>query len=278
MSGFRYPGCLHIMKQIKTLFSLAKNYRCRLSLAVIVLTSIQSFGQKSADWKLEKMPARLETDFALSALPTHLRDAATVYLLDPDKGYYIARQGTNGFSTFINRTDWEWAEFGQDTYAAISYDAEGAKTYLPVFFAVAEMRATGKYSPAQIRDTILKRVKDGTYKAPSRTGLSYMLCPILRTRPDSASGVITMVMPHYMFYAPGVDNNDIGGVWDAHSPYAISSQGLLDKEHSIFNYIILPAGDTEKARIIEENKDLLQRLAAYQPYFRINPGAASHQH
>ena len=73
-----------------------------------------------------------------------------------------------------------------------------------------------------------------------------------------------MVMPHFMFYAPRVDNSDIGGVWDAHSPYAISSQGTLDKEHSIFNYIILPAGDTEKAEIIEKNKNLLRRLAEYR--------------
>ena len=278
MSGIRHSGCLHIMKQLKILGSLAKKCRLPLLFVVIVLVSIQSFGQKSANWRLERMPAGLEMDFALSALPAHLRDAATVYLLDPDKGYYIARQGTNGFSTFVNRTDWEWAEFVQDSYAAIGYDAEGAKTYLPVFFAVAEMRASGKYSPSQIRDTILKRVKDGTYKAPSRTGVSYMLCPLLRTHVDSTSGIVNMVMPHYMFYAPRVDNTDIGGVWDAHSPYAINSGANLDKEHSIFNYIILPAGDTEKARILEENKGLLRRLAEYQSCLRIEPDAASHQH
>jgi hypothetical protein len=66
------------------------------------------------------MPANLETDFALSALPAHLRDSATAYLLDQEKGYYIARKGTNGFSAFVNRTEWEWAEFAPDDYAAIS--------------------------------------------------------------------------------------------------------------------------------------------------------------
>src|SRR5450432_1041475 len=273
MSGIRHPGCLNNMKQQKIGVALAKNCRRPLSFVVIVLVSIQSFGQKSGNWKLERMPAGLETDFALSALPPHLRDAATVYLLDPNKGYYIAHQGTNGFSTFINRTDWEWAEFVQD-----SYDAEGSKTYLPVFFAVAEMRATGKYSPSQIRDTILKRVKDGTYKVPSRTGVSYMLSPLLRTHVDSTSGIVNMVMPHFMFYAPRVDNTDIGGVWDAHSPYAINSGPVLDKEHSISNYIILPAGDTEKAAIIEENKDLLRRLAEYQSCLRIEPTADNHHH
>jgi hypothetical protein len=266
-----------------------KNFKCyaQVIIAWLVICSTTSFAQQSKGWLLEKMPVDLETDFALSALPPHLRDSATIYLLDPNKGYYIARQGTNGFSTFVNRTEWEWAEFLQDTFAAISYDAEGTKTYLPVFFAVAEMRASGRYSAMQIRDTIIKRVKDGTYKAPSRTGVSYMLCPLLRTHGEGGM-IVNMVMPHYMFYAPRVDNTDIGGVWDAHSPFAINSGNngdILDKEHSIFNYIILPVGDTEKAKIIEANKSLLQRLAAYKPCFmiqiektEIEPDAASHHH
>jgi hypothetical protein len=279
MSGFPRFRCLYIMKQLKIPVCLAKNCRQLLSFVAIILTSFQSFGQKSADWKLERMPAGLETDFALSALPAHLRDSATVYLLDPEKGYYIARKGTNGFCAFVDRTDWEWAEFLQDNYAAISYDAEGAKTYMPVFLDVAAMRASGKYSPSQVRDIIIQGVKDGKYKAPSRTGVSYMLSPLMRSHPGAESvEIVNMVMPHYMFYAPRVDNKDIGGVWDAHSPYAINSGKILDKEYSIFNYIILPAGDTEKAGIIEENKDLLRRLAEYKPYLRIDPTADNHHH
>ena len=227
--------------------------------------------QSTQGWLLEKMPADLETDFALSALPPHLRESATVYLLDPTKGYYISRQGTNGFATFVNRTDWEWAEFVPDIYAAISYDTEGVKTYLPVFFDVAAMRASGKYTPSQIRDTIINRVKNGTYKAPSRTGVSYMLAPILRTHLDSATGIINMVMPHFMFYAPRVDNMDIGGDWDGHTPWAINSGTNLDKQNSIFNYIILPAGDAEKAKILAQDKDLMQRLAAYKSCLKVDP-------
>ena len=45
---------------------------------------------------------------------------------------------------------------------------------------------------------------------------------------------------------------------------------FLDKEHSIFNYIIVPAGDAEKAKIIESNKNLLERLVAYKSYFKID--------
>ena len=107
-------------------------------IVLIILYSSLSFAQKTKGWQLEKMPADLETDFALSALPPHLRDSATVYLLDPNRGYYIGRQGTNGFSAFIIRTEWERAEFVQDAYTAVSYDSEGTETYLPVYLLLRQ--------------------------------------------------------------------------------------------------------------------------------------------
>jgi hypothetical protein len=43
------------------------------------------------------LPSDLEMELALSALPPHLREQATIYVLDPAKGFEVARQGTNGF-------------------------------------------------------------------------------------------------------------------------------------------------------------------------------------
>src|ERR1700757_3338929 len=142
-------------------------------------------GQQIQGWQLEKMPPDLETQFALSSLPPRLRSEATVYLLDPTKGYYMAKQGTNGLTAFVMRTQWEKAEFLPNDYSPMSYDEAGAKTFVPMYFDVAAMRATGKYSAAQIRDTIVQRVKVGIYKAPSRTGISYMLCPITLGQGDN---------------------------------------------------------------------------------------------
>jgi hypothetical protein len=251
----------------------------QIIIAWMIVFSSVCFAQQIQGWQLEKMPPDLETEFALSSLPPRLRADASVYLLDPYKGYYMARKGSNGFYAFVMRTQWEKAEFLPDLYSAMSYDAEGVKTFVTVYFDVAAMRATGKFTPAQIRDTIVKRVQDGIYKAPSRTGVSYMLSPLNRGRADD--GFVTSVMPHYMFYAPRVDNKDIGGDWDGgHSPFAISpSDNLLDKEHSIFNLIILPAGDAEKKMIITQNKDLLDRLAAYKSFFNIKTGSdMAHHH
>ncbi|TMI77736.1 MAG: hypothetical protein E6H10_18425, partial [Bacteroidetes bacterium] len=116
-------------------------------------------GQTSTDSKLQKWPVDLETDFALSALPPHLRSEATVYLLEPNKGFYIGRQGTNGFVCFVSRTEWEWADFRNDLATPISFDPEGAKTIVPVFLDVAALRASGKFTAEQVKDTVIERIK-----------------------------------------------------------------------------------------------------------------------
>ena len=236
----------------------------------MIVCSSESFAQQTNDWQLDKMPQALETDYALSALPPHLRDGATVYLLDPAKGYYMARKGTNGFTAFVERTDWSRGEFLPDMYAPEGFDSIGSKTLVPIFFEIAAMRASGKYTAEQLRDIVVKRVDEGIYKAPPRTGICYMLSPLLRT--NNGDGIGNMVMPHYMFYAPYLNNADIGGGWipGGHQPFIIGSAGALDKAHAIFNYIGIAAGETEKAKIVEDNKDLLARLAAYKPFLKID--------
>jgi hypothetical protein len=258
--------------------NLAKKCRPALLLSLILFISAQSFAQKPADWQLEKMPAALETDFALSALPPQLRPAATVYLLDPNKGYYVSRKGSNGFICYVARTGWEWGKFRNDVAAAISYDAEGARTIFPVEMDVAAMRASGKYTALQIRNTVIDRIRKGVYKAPATTGISYMLGPVMRayTGTPADQRVTTMNMPHYMFYAPYLTNTDIGNIPDgkADGPVVINPGALfLGARKSPYGYIILPAGATEKAKIIAQNKELLKRLVAYKSYFKVESGS-----
>src|ERR1035438_9932178 len=53
---------------------------------------------------LAPLPRDLEIQLALSALPPQLRGDATVYVLNPDTGFEVARKGTNGFHAFVART------------------------------------------------------------------------------------------------------------------------------------------------------------------------------
>ncbi|HVZ97780.1 MAG TPA: hypothetical protein VG847_12950 [Chitinophagaceae bacterium] len=242
--------------------------------------ALRSVGQTTGDWKLEKMPADLETDFALSALPPQLRDGATVYLLDPDKGYYISRQGTNGFVCFIARTEWEWAEFRQDVATPISYDAEGAKTIMPVYLDVAAMRASGKCPPVQIRDTIIARIKRGYYKAPSRPGISYMEAPMMRVYTSNDPGndhVASVSMPHYMYYAPYLTYADLGlDSSSTQEPFLVNPDARVLGGGGPYEYLITPLNESETAKIQESGQALLKRLAAYKPYFKVEGMMSSH--
>jgi hypothetical protein len=90
--------------------------------------------------KLERMPEALEVEFALSALPPHLREHATVYVLDPSTGYVVNRQGTNGVSCIVVRTDWQFPSqpFRDDIFWPVCYDKEGSKTLLQDYLWAAD--------------------------------------------------------------------------------------------------------------------------------------------
>ena len=78
-----------------------------------------------------------------------------------------------------------------------------------------------------------------------------------------------------MFYAPYMTDADIGGM-----PPGLfvgnATDEILGERKGPHGYIILTAGQAERARIVEENKDLLRRLTDYKPYFTIEPGMKHH--
>lgn len=210
--------------------------------------------------KLDRMPEALELRFALSAAPPHLREGATTYLLDPSKGYVLHHQGTNGVSCIVVRSDWQFDDqaFRDDIAWAVCFDAEGSKTLMQDYFFAAEMRARGMDSK-QVHTELLKKFGTADYPNPARTGIAYMIAPVMRgftNRPDPQ----TMNMPHYMFYAPNVKNSDIGGGGYGQYPFMLRMSPGRD------DYIILLVGETEKEKIISESKQLLDDLCSYKKY------------
>ena len=211
--------------------------------------------------KIEPLPQDLEIQLALSALPPHLRDNATVYTLNPDMGFEVARKGTNGFYAFVARTGddtfrgcWPLREYRDDILYPISFDKAGTEAQMRVFFDAAEMQAKGT-PPGELKKIIKDRYEIRYYKAPKRAGISYMLSPILRTywNPDESDSVITMNYPHVMYYAPYVSNEGIGGgKLGGMYPFVIL-QG-------IHGYMIQPIDLTERAAINKEYEEMLAGL------------------
>jgi hypothetical protein len=234
-----------------------------IALATMAILGVSALSSQAAEPSIERMPPELETRFALSALPAPLRDGATVHLLDPEKGYYLSRQGTSGVTCIVERTAWELADFRDDIYIPLCYDAVGTKTYLKVIMEAAALRAQG-LGPAALKAEIEGRWRNKTYKVPDKAGLSYMVAPIQRTVGPPDLKVHTLSMPHLMPYAPGVTNEDIGAAPDLHDhsslkwPF-IDRQGIDEQ-----SYLIHMLGEAERARILAEEKALVDELCAYR--------------
>ena len=233
-------------------------------LAAISLASLAATSRSHAnETTLERMPAQLETQFALSAVPPALRERASVYLLDPSKGYYLSRQGTSSLNCIVQRTAWEYVDFRNDIYWPVCYDAAGTKTLLKVIMDAAALRAQGM-DPAALKAEITKRFRDRAYKAPEKFGVSYMVGPLMRAAAPPDRKVHTMPMPHLMFYAPYVTNEEIGAMPDL-KVMATLLYPFID-EHGIpeQTYMIQLIGDAEKTKILADEKPLVDALCAYR--------------
>lgn len=81
-----------------------------------------------------------------------------------------------------------------------------------------------------------------------------MLSPVLRTytNPDESDSVATLNIPHIMYYAPNVSNEDIGGKPGSLYPFLI-----LSGPHG---YIIQLLGLTERAAVNKEYEEMLAKL------------------
>jgi hypothetical protein len=212
---------------------------------------------------LVAMPADLEARFALSALPATLRDQATVYLLEPATGYRLSRRGTNGIACLVERTTWELADFRDDIYVPLCYDAAGLDAHFKVIMDAAQLRAQGMDAQA-LKDEIDKRYAQNIYRAPQKFGLSYMIAPIMRTIGPPDLQVHTMAMPHLMFYAPYVTNEEIGAKPDLADMNSLRYPFIDRQGNAQQSYMIQMIGETEKADILASEKQLLADLCRYR--------------
>jgi hypothetical protein len=257
------------MRRVQTIAAI-------VGLLFSLTASAQSKQTATGTRKIEPLPRDLEIQLALSALPPHLRDNATVYVLNPDKGFEVARKGTNGFHALVARTgddamrgSWPLTEYPDDILYPISWDSAGAKAQMRVFFDIAEMQAKGT-PPGELKRIIQDRYKEGYYKAPERPGVSYMLSPILRTytNPEENNEVSTANLPHVMHYAPNVSSQDVGsaipkpedlryfkqhGRW----PGNLYTFSILHGPHG---YHVQFLGEAEAAAITKEYQEMLARL------------------
>ncbi|MBS0393668.1 MAG: hypothetical protein JSR54_03535 [Proteobacteria bacterium] len=244
-----------------------------LSWVVALIASVYCGTSAAA---VEALPRDLEIRLALSSLPQHLQEQATVYVLDPAKGFVVARRGSNGFHALVARTgddafrgSWPLTRYRDDILYPVSWDAAGAKAQLQVFLDAAALQAQGM-PPDELKKLIQARFTSGYYQPPARAGVSYMLAPILRTYvdPDHTDQVATSNIPHVMHYAPNLTNEDVGGTLPTAEQFGYYSQhGRWPSSpdpfvilHGAHGYFIQFVGVAERDAINRQYADMLTQL------------------
>jgi hypothetical protein len=164
-----------------------------------------------------------------------------VWVLE-QSGYTVARKGSNAFTCLVSRR-------AGDVFP-VCWDAEGARSLLPVDVDDAQLRLSGK-SSAQIDAMLADRYKSGQYHAPARAGVAYMLSP-MRYRIDEHGAVTrTPSTPHLMFYGPNLTDADIGGVRGAFVfMNRVGPDGMM----------IVPVGQKEREAIVSETQTLVAQV------------------
>lgn len=146
------------------------------------------------------LPREERIKLAESAAPPEISSKATVYVLERT-GYVKVREGTNGFSCFVDRQTPLNSE-------PTCFDAEGSATTLPTRLFAEEQRAQAK-TEEQVNAAIEASYKSGKFHAPAKPGIVYMMSPFVYIYIAEKNQVVH-VPPHLMFYAPYATDKDIG--------------------------------------------------------------------
>lgn len=149
---------------------------------------------------IPQLDRQREITMALSAAPQELRADAGIYVLERS-GYVLARASRNGFNCLVERDI--------QVTAPVCYDAEGSRTSLLASLERARIMMTGVDTPS-IDRMIDAEYKSGRLRAPTKTGIAYMLSRDFVRRDPKTGEAKTLFPPHVMVYAPYLRNEDIG--------------------------------------------------------------------
>ena len=180
----------------------------RTILAIGLLTGILFSVQSAAFAQAEKpkatydfsLPREEKIKLAESAAPPEISGKATVYILERS-GYVKVRDGSNGFSCFVDRQD-------PLNLEPTCFDAEGSATTLQSRFLAEELRAKGK-SEDEVTAAIAEGYKSGKFRAPQKPGIVYMMSDAGYLYVTPLNKMVHLPA-HLMFYDPYATEKDIG--------------------------------------------------------------------
>ena len=139
-------------------------YKIVLGTAILAMSNLAAVAQRNTikpayDFSLSRDE---KIKLAESADPPEVSSKATVYVLD-STGYVKVRDGSNGFSCFVDRQ-------APVNLEPTCFDAEGSATTLLTRFFVEAQRAQGK-NEDQIKADLDEGYRTGKFQAPRKPGI-----------------------------------------------------------------------------------------------------------
>ncbi len=147
------------------------------------------------------MDQEREIELALSAGPSQVSENAAVLVLRRG-GFETVREGTNGFTCFVDR-------FFVEAIEPMCLNLEASQTILPVLVRRNELREQGR-TPGEIDEAIELAFQRGDFRLPQGLAFSYMLSAGQDIIADSGRRHGQYV-PHLMVYVPYVTPETLGG-------------------------------------------------------------------
>lgn len=141
-----------------------------------------------------------EVRLARSAAPPAVSQHAKVWVLS-DGMYEVAEEGTTDVECMVARSR-------PGSREPICYDAEGARTMLPMEIRRTELRLAGT-PPDEIDRIIAEGVGRGEFAIPRRPAMAYMLSSGQRLVAEDGREVGSWY-PHLMLYVPYLTAADVG--------------------------------------------------------------------
>ena len=176
-------------------------YKIVLGTAILAMSNLAAVAQTNTvkpayDFSLSREE---KIKLAESAAPPEISSKATVYVLD-STGYVKVRDGSNGFSCFVDRQ-------APVNLEPTCFDTEGSATTLLTRLFVEAQRARGK-NEDQIKADLDEGYRTGKFQAPRKPGIVYMLSDLGYLL--VSGNELVHLPPHLMFYAPYATDKDIG--------------------------------------------------------------------
>jgi hypothetical protein len=177
--------------------------RVLLSAVLLVVLAVDANGQGQGSGRAGKralLARDLEIALARSAAPKEVSTAAEIFVLT-ERGYEVAVRGTNGNACLVSRS---WPE----SLEPQCFDPEAVRTVMQTELHRGALLQAGA-SMETITREIEEGLRRGTFRAPSRPAMTYMMSSAQVLYNDAGKRVGAW-QPHLMIFYPNLTNEQLG--------------------------------------------------------------------